>query len=104
MAIKDNSDMPCVADEMVAATQHLLAQPRFRLLSNEHAFDIAIAICDRIHRPYGIYLPHGDVLRAHRARRGRNEAIRAAFNGRNLDDLATQHNLSVRQVRRILQA
>lgn len=33
----------------------------------------------------------------------RNELIRAQFNGRNHEELARQHALTVRQVRRILQ-
>ncbi|MCY4030292.1 MAG: hypothetical protein OXH75_28770 [Acidobacteria bacterium] len=60
------------------------------------------ALCEGLHPPGPVAAPSVARLREHSGRRGRNEEIRAAFDGRNYRELARRHRLSTRQVRRIV--
>jgi len=62
---------------------------------------LAAALIDRVRGSVGgarVYLPKRDARR----RVERDAAIRAQFNGRNTDELARQHGIHVRTVRRIV--
>lgn len=63
---------------------------------------LAAALLDRLTLRLGssqMYLPRTDP----RKRAQRNAAIRAAFNGRNIAELARQHGISPRRVRQIVE-
>ena len=60
------------------------------------------ALCEELHPLGAVAAPHVALLREAVGRRGRNEEIRAAFDGRNYRELARRHRLSTRQVRRIV--
>ena len=60
------------------------------------------ALCEELHPLGPVAAPSVARLREAADRRGRNEDIRAAFDGRNYRQLASRHRLSTRQIRRIV--
>ena len=69
----------------------------------ERVLLLVTAVYDALHDLGIERVPSGDAVRAALDRHARNRAIAAAFTGRNYRELAEQHGLSVRSVRRIVE-
>lgn len=63
---------------------------------------LTLALCDGLSERPMRRIPSLKQLRGEQAVRERNAAIRRVFDGRNYLALAAEHNLSLRQIRRIV--
>ena len=69
----------------------------------QRAWAIAMSVCDEMH-PFGpVVLPARPAAEAMIERDERDEAIWREFDGRNYEEIAVRHNLTVRYVRRIVE-
>ena len=103
-----DAPVPAVVAEMIDMAVYVMSGARYRALAGEpiaQAELVVLALCDTLHRPgrRGVYVPPADVVQAGLERHIRDKRIRAAFNGRNHAELAAEHGLTARTVRRILE-
>ena len=98
--------LPEAVARLIGNIAWVVGSPRFRALHEDNiaqAEMVAIAVCDALHDPDGVYVPTGERVRAVFERQIRDNRIRDGFDGRNHAELAAKHKLSTRAVRRILE-
>ena len=99
-----NDERPPVVREMEGCIRAVLADPAWAAADREaQVRRLTDALCDALSmagRP--VRIPSAGVLRRRRDLRRRNDEIRAAFRGANYLELALDHGLTTRQIRRIV--
>lgn len=97
-------EIPPLVREMEDAIRGVLSDPAWAAADREaQVRQLADALCDALSmdgRP--VRIPSAGVLRRRRDLRRRNDEIRRTFTGANYVQLALAHDLTTRQVRRIV--
>lgn len=98
-----NDELPPIVREMEGCIRAVLAHPAWAAADREaQVRRLTDALCDALSIGRPVRIPSADVLRRRRDLRRRNDEIRQAFDGTNYLEIALDHGLTTRQIRRIV--